>query len=192
MATKRIGNITINYTVPEAQTQVYNAIGRTAGAQAADQQNANQNQNGGDNFFVKRGKSIENAIGTTLATPVAFMNDRIENDRIERDRKDVRKSMNELAKKYGYDSWDAWQDAYATAKETGDKAKVAKMKKQQAEFQALANSNAKKATEAANKYSDYRQNDYISNKINQDRGKFAGSAINTLSTAADITGLSST
>lgn len=192
MATKRIGNITLNYTVPEAQTQVYNAIGRTAGAQVADQQNANQNQNGGDNFFVKRGKSIENAIGTTLATPVAFMNDRIENDRIERDRKDVRKSMNELAKKYGYDSWDAWQDAYATANETGDKAKVAEMKKQQAEFKALANSNANKATEAANKYSDYRQNDYISNKINQDRGKFAGSAINTLSTAADITGITST
>lgn len=190
MAIKRVGNITINYTVPEAQTQLYNAIGRTAGNQAATQQNTNQG--GGDNFFTKRGRSIENAIGTTLVTPVALVNEGVENRRIEKDRKDARRSMNDIAKKYGYNSWSDWQDANAAARESGDTEAIKRFNAQLKEFQAQANKNANKATEQANKYNDYRQNDYISKKVNQDNTKFLGSAINTLSTAVDLTGITAT
>lgn len=188
MATKRIGNITINYTVPAQQTQLYNALGRTTGISAA--QNVQQNNQGGsDNFFAKRGRSIENALGTTGASIVAGVNDRIENAKTDQMRKDNKKSMNDIAKKYGYNSWSDWQDANAAARESGDKEAIKQFDKQLKEFQAQANANANKATEKAKSYNDYRQNDYISQKVNQDRGKFAGSAINTLSTAVDVTGL---
>lgn len=50
-------------------------------------------------------------------------------------------------------------------------------------------SNYKEATDRAKAYEDYRKNNYISQKINQDNSKFLGSAINTMSTALDVTGL---
>ena len=46
--------------------------------------------------------------------------------------------------------------------------------------------NADEATQAAKNYEDYRNNSYIGQKVNQDQGKFAGSAINTLSTMFDV------
>ena len=191
MAIKRVGNITINYTVPETQTQLYNVIGRTSGNQAATQQNTNQG--GGDNFFAKRGRSIENTFGTTGSSIVSAVNDRIENDKTNQLLKDNKTRMNDIAKKYGYNSYhDVW-DARDKAKESGDTATLEFIDNTiNPELKAQANANAAKANEKAANYEDYRKNDYISNKINQDRGKFAGSAINTLSTAADLTGLSST
>lgn len=196
MATKRIGNITLNYTVPEAQTQVYNAIGRTAGNQAATQQNTNQG--GGDNFFTKRGRSIENAVGTTLAAPIeairsgGFIAKGTENIATEKLLKDSKRSMNDIAKKFGYNSWSDWQDAYEEARNANDTEKIKQFKTQNKEFQAQANANAAKADKKAADYEDYRNNNYISKKINQDNTKYLGSAINTLSTAADLTGITST
>lgn len=194
MATKRVGNITINYTVPEAQTQLYNAIGRNAGTEAANAQNGQ----GGDNFFVKRGKSIENAFGTTGAAIASgiksggWISKGTENVATENLLKDTKARMNDVAKKFGYNSWSDWQDAYEQARNAGDQNLISQFEQQNKEFQAQANANAEEANKKAANYKDYMENNYVSKKINQDRGKFAGSAINTLSTAADITGLSST
>lgn len=167
------------------QTELYNEIGRTSGANGASGSN--------DNFFVKRGNSIENAIGTTLAAPIAFMNDRIENDKTTSMLRDNKTRMNDVAKKYGYNTYhDVW-DARDKAEAEGDAATLDFIDKTiNPELSAVANENAAKATEKADRYNDYRKNDYISNKINQNNTKFLGSAINTLSTAADLTGLSST
>lgn len=174
------------------QTQLYNAIGRTEGENAGEQNN--------DNFFSKRFKSIENALGTTGASVASFFKSGIdgiggaagggaENLATKNLLRDTRSSMNDIAKKYGYNSWSDWQDAYAAAREAGDEAKINEFKTQLTEFQNQANTNADKANRKAADYKDYMDNNYVSEKINQDRGKFAGSAINTLSTAVDVTGL---
>lgn len=169
------------YNTLMGNPQTNNAIGRTAGATSA--------QGSDDNFFVKRGKSIENALGTTGAAIASFANDRIENDKTENLLRESKASMNDIAKKYGYNSWSDWQDANAAARESGDTEAIKRFDEQLKEFQAQANANVAKANKKAADYEDYRKNDYISNKINQDQGKFAGSAINTLSTAVDVTGL---
>lgn len=158
---------------PNSQA-MWNALGRDAGSQ------------NNDNFFTKRAKSAENAIGTTLAAPASFIYDSMENNKTDQLRQDNKNRMNDVAKKYGYNSWNDWQDAYYAAQEAGDTAKVAEMQPQLQEFQAQANANAAKTDEKAAAYDDYRKNNYISQKINQDRGKFAGSAMNTLSTGFDI------
>lgn len=172
----------LGYAPTPAQTQVYSALGRTTGAEG----------NGGSNFFERRGRSIENAFGTTGSSIVSAVNDRIENDKTAQMLKDNKTRMNDIAKKYGFNSWSDWQDANAAARESGDTEAIKRFDTQLKEFQAQANANAAKANEKAANYEDYRKNDYISNKINQDRGKFAGSAINTLSTAVDVTGLGAT
>lgn len=188
MATQRLGKINIGFTVPQNQLQLYNALGRTTGADAA--QGVQQNQGGGDNFFAKRGRSIENAFGTTGSAIASAVNDRIENDKTTQMLKDNKTRMNAIAKKYGYNTYhDVW-DARDKAKAAGDTATLDFIDNTiNPELTAQANENAAKANEKAARYEDYRKNDYISNKINQDRGKFAGSAINTLSTAVDVAGL---
>lgn len=150
----------------------------------------NQNNNTpSENFFAKRAKSIDNAIGTTGAAIAAGVKDVAENVATANLLKDTKTSMNDIAKKYGYNTWNDWQDGFQAAKDSGDTAKVAEMENQLKEFQAQANTNANKATEKAARYQDYMQNNDVSKRINQDRGKFAGSAINTLSTATDVLGL---
>lgn len=174
---------------PNSQA-LYNALGRDAGQQAAQGTN--------DNFFVKRGKSIENTLGTTLAAPVSaiksggFIFKGTENVDTENMLKDNKTRMNDVAKKFGYNTWNDWQDAYEQARNAGDQAAIKRFEEQNKSFQAQANANAEEANRKAANFKDYTENNYVSKKINQDRGKFAGSAINTLSTAADITGLSST
>lgn len=155
-----------------------NAIGRTSGAIAASGSN--------DNFFTKKAKSLENAIGTTLAAPASFFYDNSENIKTGQLRQDNKNRMNDIAKKYGYNTWNDWQDGFQAAKDAGDTAKVSAMQEQLKEFQNEANTNAAATKEKANAYKDYRENNYVSQKINQDRGKFAGSAMNTLSTMADV------
>ena len=161
-----------------------NAIGRTTGAISAS--------GSGDNFFTKRAKSIENALGTTGAALASAFKDASENRETENLLKNTKNNMNNIAKKYGYNTWSDWQDAFYNAQVAGDTAKVSAMQEQLKEFQNQANINAETAKNKADAYNDYRNNNYISQKINQDRGKFAGSAINTLSTALDLTGLTAT
>ena len=171
------------YNVLMGNPSASNAIGRTAGRVAISQQP-------NDNFFAKRARSIDNAIGTTGAALASdFKSGGVlfkgtENIATDDLRQERRNNMNDIAKKYGYNSWNDWQDAYYAAQEAGDTAKVAEMQPQLQEFQAQANANAAKANEKAANYND------VSKRINQDRGKFLGSAINTLSTAVDIAGLS--
>lgn len=139
-------------------------------------------------FFKKRGKSIENALGTTLvAVPTSIVKDRLENASTDQMRKDNKTRMNEVAKKYGYNTYhDVW-DARDEAEKNGDQETLNKIDNIiNPELQAQANENAAKATKKAKDYADYRENSYVGQKINQDRGKFAGSAINTLSTGFDV------
>lgn len=171
----------LGYGPTASETQLMNAIGREAGAVAQD--NTGQN----DNFFVKKAKSLGNTFGTVAAVPVSFAKDRIENDDTERERKNSRRSMNDIAKGFGYDSWNDWQDAYEEARNSGDTAKIKEFETQNKKFQDQASQNVSKMNERANAYKDYRENNFLSKElINQDNGKFAGSAINTLNTMADV------
>ena len=167
----------------------YNAIGRTASSNARNKLSSNSSNS---NFFTKRASSIGNAVGTTLSAPISLAHDIGENIATQKFLSDSKTRMNDVAKKYGYNTWSDWQDAYYAAKDAGDTAKVAEMEPQLKEFQAQANANSAEANAKAKGYEDYRQNNLISKNINQDNGKFLGSAINTLSTAVDITGLGAT
>lgn len=179
MAVKRIGNVNINYTVPEAQTQIWDALGRTTGEQQATGSN--------DNFLAKKWNSLENAVGTTLAAPASWAYDKSENAKTEQLLQDNKTRMNDIAKKYGYNTYhDVW-DARDAAEASGDKTTLDLIDNViNPELQGQANINANLANEKAAAYDDYRKNNYVSQKINQDRGKFAGSALNTLSTMADV------
>ena len=168
------------YNVLMGNTDMNNAIGRNAGAASSGD---------GGNFFTKKASSIGNAVGTTLSAPISLAHDIGENIATQKFLGDSKSRMNNIAKKYGYNTWSDWQDAYAEANSAGDENRIAEMSKQLEEFKAQANANAEEATAKAKGYEDYRQNNLISKNINQDRGKFAGSAINTLSTATDLLGL---
>ena len=200
MATRRIGNININYTVPEAQTQIYNAIGRDTGEQTTGT---------GDNFFTKRAKSIGNAVGTTgaalyetggnlIGAAIAGLTggnytshrSKIENEKTEKARQDARENMNNVARKYGYNTYqDVW-DAREAALKAGDQELLDKIDNViSPELQAQSGAGDNSLSERSAEYDDYRNNNFVSKQINQDPGKFAGSAINTLSTGLDLTGI---
>lgn len=165
------------------QTAMWNALGRNAGEQQATGSN--------DNFFTKKAKSLENTIGTTgaaLASDIksgGFLFKGTENIATDKLRQDNKNRMNDIAKKYGYNTWNDWQDGFQAAKDAGDTAKVSAMQEQLKEFQNQANANAEATKNKADAYKDYRENNYVSQKINQDPGKFLGSAINTESTLFD-------
>ena len=191
MATRRIGNATINFTPTQNQTQLYNALGRTAGeVYSQPQQSGNLFENAitgfGDNI-KNRARAIGNTMGTTFSAPVSAINDIRTN--IDRDNMmgDNKARMDAVAKKYGYNSYqDVW-DARDAAEAAGDTATLNKINNViNPELQAQATENSNKINDFAANYDDYRKNDYISQKINQDRGKYLGDSLTTLSTAADI------
>jgi hypothetical protein len=157
-----------------------NAIGRTSGRIAASGPS-------NDNFFTKRASSIGNAVGTTLSAPISLAHDIGENIATQNFLENSKSRMNNIAKKYGYNDYhDVW-DARDRAEAAGDQATLDLIDNTiNPELQAQANANANEATAKAKGYEDYRKNNLISQNINQDRGKFAGSAINTLSTMADV------
>lgn len=196
--TRQIGNITIGvsdtYQPTADQTQLYNAIGRNAGAN-----NGNMLTN---NYFTNRGKSIENAIGTSISAGLTAGKSGIdwfglggskggglENIATEQMQKSSHDRMNDIAKKYGYNTFSDWSEAYADATASGDVGKIAEFKAAEDEFKNQADTNAAQATKKDTDFDNYVKNSYVSNKINQDRGKFAGSAIKTLSTGLDVAGL---
>lgn len=176
MATRRIGNININFTPSEAQTQLYNALGR-----------GTQSTTDGGNLFTKRASSIGNAVGTTLSVLPSIGKDVAENIDTMNLLNDNKNRMNDVAKKYGYNTYqDVW-DAREAAQAAGDTATLDRIDNViNPELQAQANINAQLAKEKADRYTDYRENNLLSKNINQDRGKFLGSAINTLSTGFDL------
>ena len=117
---------------------------------------------------------------------------------------------NDIFSRYGYNANDFW-DKRAAADLAGNKDEIARLEKErqdvigrmnaedadkinyfdniQNELKGQASTNAKEATDRAKAYEDYRKNNYVSQKINQNNTKFLGSAINTLSTASDLLGL---
>ena len=202
------------------QTRLYNMLSRNNGGSTGE--------SGDDNFFVKRGKSLENAFGTTGATIAAGINEEIERNKNKERGERFDKSMQDIYRNAGYNSVDdyynakeaAEKDAFgrigfdidsywdnrANADIAGDKDTVARLDQEynaakaqigndealakfdeiQNQLKAQSSANYNEAKKAAEDYADYRQNSYIGQKTNQDRGKFAGSAINTLSTMFDV------
>ena len=184
MATRQIGNLTINYTPTDTQTQLYNAIGRTEGATQASGFNPN--------FFQKRWNSIENALGSTGAAAASWVKDANTNINTELMLEDNKNKMNNIARKYGYNSLEDYYNDLDDA-EVNDKNKYNQLLntvQEELKAQSAANMDAMRKNQAD--YKDWVDNNYVSQKLKQDRGKFAGSAINTLSTAVDLTGLSAT
>lgn len=160
------------------ETQLYNAI---AGGQATNNGAAD------DNFFVKRGKSIENAFGTTGAALASGFVDAAHSKGTEDMLKDNKARMEDIAKRYGYNSLDDYYDKIQAAENAGDTATVKQLEDTiGAELKGQAKAGADAIDKRAKDYQDYRENSYIGQKINQDQGKFAGSALNTLSTMTDV------
>ena len=171
---------------------VDNAIGRDAGANAADTSSASTSvwDNIG-NFFKSRGEDIENALGTTGAAIASFFKDNAENASTDAMLKRHKESMENVYKSHGFNGSDDYYNQLDAAEANGSLDDfLAKHNDVVEAAKAQAQVNSDEAKKKADDYRDYRENNYISKKINQDNGKFAGSAINTLSTAADLTGLS--
>ena len=156
--------------------------------------NYGTNTGANDNFLVKKAKSIENALGTTLAVPASFVNTAITNAQTENINNSQKNERDALFQKYGFasrddyykqleNSWDA--DGNATA----ETERLLNIPGLDEEEKALNARQMNSLNNRAAELRDYAENNYIAQKIGQDRGKFAGSAINTLSTASDVLGL---
>lgn len=174
---------------------VDNAIGRDAGANAADTSSASTSvwDNIG-NFFKSRGEDIENALGTTAAAIASPFATEAENRAIEERQERWKKRLADVGKKYGFESTNDYWDKLDAAEASGNTEeynRLNSMTELQDEIKRVAAENSAEAREASENWKDFMENNYIGKKINgQTNGQFAGSAINTLSTAADLTGLS--
>lgn len=179
---------------PNSQN-VYNAIGRDAGANAAETSSSSTSvwDNIG-NFFKNRASDIENALGTTGAAIASPFVTEAENRAIEERQERWKKRLADVGKKYGFESTNDYWDKLDAAEASGNTEeynRLNSMTELQDEIKRVAAENSAEAREASENWKDFRENNYIGKKINgQTNGQFAGSAINTLSTAADLTGLS--
>lgn len=157
---------------------MYNALGGNAGAN--------------DNFFTKRAKSVENALGTTLSVLPAWAAVGNEDRAIEQRNKDYQAKMNDVYKQFGFNGRDDYEKQLYAADDAGNQAEVDRLLNLpglQSALQTQASANKAEADTAAKNWQDFRENSYVGQKTNQDQGKFLGSAINTLSTATDVLGL---
>ena len=165
-------------------TTMYNALGRDAGAAAAQDQNPN--------FFQKKWNSAKNSVGTTLAAGASLAKDIAENAGTYDLLRSNKYKMNDVYKQFGFSGRDDYEKQLDEAEKAGNDQEVQRLLNLpglQEALQKQANSNADVANKKAAEYTDWRKNNYVSNKINQDNTKFAGSAINTLSTGLDLTGI---
>ena len=159
---------------PQSQT-IYNALGRNDGA---NQQN--------DNFFLQRGRSLENAFGTTGAAIASPIINEIHTAKTNELRNNTIADRDKIAQKYGYNTIDELYTALDNAEKTGDTATFNKLSEAEKEDRATTSANVDAMKAHNDSYKDYLENNYVSQKINQDRGKFAGSAIKTISTGVDV------
>lgn len=182
MAIKRIGSITVSYEPTAGQTQMYNMLGRQAGLTAAEGNQSNPN------FFQKKWNSLENTFGTTGAAIASKIYDDKENLDTEQMLNRHKTSLDDIAKKYGYNTLNDFYNKYGEAEDNNDLTFKTNADNSGIweELKAQTATNANEADNKAKAYEDYRKNNYVSQKINQDPGKFAGSAMNTLSTMADV------
>ena len=145
------------------------------------------NQNNDDNLFQKRGKSIENAIGTTVALPVGFIDSMREDQKSKEILNNADQSERDILKKYGYNNRDEYYDKLDALEAAGDTETYNNLVNTVGtEINNLYKNTHKEQEKRANDWADYRNNSYVGQKVNQDPGKFLGSAINTLSTAFDV------
>lgn len=161
----------------------YNPYGRST--------NINTSNSGGilsdiGNIVKKKANSAENALGTVGSAVSDLFMTGSQNMQRENREKSFALQRNDLARKYGFNSYDDLLNAQIQAEEEGDEGRYDNFWN---EYKNLASKNANEATAQAEGYKDYRENSYAGKKINQDQGKFLGSAINTLSTMYDLSGL---
>ena len=178
-------NTRLYYTLM-SNPQQNNMIGRQAGMNGAGGINPLDDLG---NFFAKKARSAENAIGTTGASLISLGKDIGENFQTQLNQNNWKRSLDSIYNKYGFKSKQDFDDQLYAAEDAGNQAEVDRLLNLPGlndELKAQANINAKQATDKANTYNDWRKNSYVGQKINQDRGKFAGSAMNTLSTMFDL------
>lgn len=224
-------NLLMGRTPVNTFSNSYNALGRTFGLSPVGMSSGNStNSSSDDNFFLKRAKSLENALGTTGAVIAGGIDVGREDRAIEERGKRFDESMKDIYKNAGYDNVDDYNDAkdaaqreafgkigfdiddldarksdawlaqdwdtfnnleneYRAAKDRlseEDRAKINSFDEIQNKLKNQSTMNVNEQREAQKNWEDYRKNSYIGQKTNQDRGKFLGSAINTLSTAFDV------
>ena len=85
-----------------SQTALYNALGRNNGSNS-------------DNFFAKRGKSIENALGTTFAAAVGGIDVGREDDLNKKRAEESDKGRKDIYKAAGFDNVDDYYNAKEAA-----------------------------------------------------------------------------
>lgn len=174
-----------NVLMGNPNTRANNTIGRYAGSYG-------QQTSGDSNpldFFAKKANSAENAIGTTGAVAYDLVKQFNENKDTANLLKQGNRSLDEVYKKYGFQSKQDYYDQIDNAERAGDQERLNSLLNNDAmnaELQSTATVTKNAMDERDRAYDDYRKNNYASQKINQDNGKFLGSAINTLSTGFDI------
>lgn len=114
----------------------------------------------------------------------------------------------ELFKKYGFDIDDYWNKRESLSAPNGNAGELAKLDATreavkdlmtdeernrinqfdsiESQLRNQTKADADTAAQRAKAWKDYSENSYIGKKINQDQGKFAGDALTTLSTMADV------
>lgn len=204
-------------TPSPSQTRIYNALGRNTGSDSSD-----------DNFFTKRWKSIDNAIGTTGAAVVSAVDSARENAQNEARQQKFENSLTDIYQQAGFNNADDYYNAKEAAEKeafgkigfdidsywnnranadiAGDNDTIARLDQEynaalgqisndenlarfnqvQDKLKNQTSANAAEQKEAQQNWANYRTNSDVGKRVNQDRGKFLGSAMNTLSTAADI------
>lgn len=96
------GQANNNYSGDDPSLRLYNLLnGKKADAQYSTD----------DNFFSKKARSLENAFGTTGAALVSAVDSANENRANEQRQKQAKQSLDDIVKKYGYNSKDEYWDA---------------------------------------------------------------------------------
>ena len=183
--------------------QANNAIGRYNGLNSAQAGSTNPM-----NFFQKKANSIGNALGTTGAAlyesgfnlPKAAIagltggnytswHDQQQLKKTEDIRKGGHQTIDDVYRQFGFNGRDDYDNQLYAAEGSGNQAEADRLLNLpglQKALQDAANGTASAMQKNINEYNDYRANNAASKAINQDQGKFLGSAINTLSTGFDI------
>ena len=143
-------------------------------------------------FFARKWRSIENAGGTTGAAIYDFAKQVNENRDTRNLLRQGNRSLDDVYKKYGFQSKQDYYDQIDRAEAAGNQDELNRLlnnAEMNAELQSTATATKNAMDERDRAYDDYRKNNYAAQKVNQDQGKFLGSSINTLSTLTDVLGV---
>lgn len=143
-------------------------------------------------FFARKWRSAENAFGTTGAAAYDFVKQVNENRDTRNLLRQGNRSLDDVYKKYGFQSKQDYYDQIDRAEAAGNQDELNRLlnnAQMNAELQSTATATKNAMDERDRAYDDYRKNNYAAQKVNQDQGKFLGSSINTLSTLTDVLGV---